>query len=119
MKLEDLERLLAAATPGPWESRDDEYGNEYWRVTTVGADPYDYARVAFDDGGAHGEHVRKCTPETRDAIVALMNAAPALLRVAKAAREMVAEGCLDPTFGIDARMIAAVEALEVDDGRRD
>lgn len=72
LNLEELETLLAAATPGPWEilystKRGD--GEEYLTVIDVNKDG-----IAWDEP-YHEMFERKDT----EAIVALRNAAPALI----------------------------------------
>jgi uncharacterized small protein (DUF1192 family) len=65
-----LGSLLAAATPGPWKT----LGHDgVWRVEGTAGE------TVFDDGSADGEYDQKCTTADRDAILALRDAAPALL----------------------------------------
>jgi hypothetical protein len=89
----DLRRLLSAAMPGPWEAITHKvYPDErpdVWVEDIVSADEHvvclghDYRGLLHDDYGAMA---------TVDAelIVAAVNALPALLDVADAARAMVA-----------------------------
>lgn len=88
--LDQLERLHAAATAGPWHvATGDEYEHvDYWQVHGPGD------QVAFDDGSAWDEYSRKCSVENRDLLVALRNAFPSLaaeLRLLRDAQAGIAE----------------------------
>jgi hypothetical protein len=74
MKIDELERLLAEASPGPWEAKRD-YSKD-WLIAGHG-------KILVDsmDSGPHGERDIRL-------IAAARNALPALLRVARAAREL-------------------------------
>lgn len=82
MTPDDLDRLLAAATPGPWHVNQ---GVATWNVTNDIKDFFGHAGLCFDDGSAGGEYGDTCSAKTRDAIVALRNLAPAFLRLWRAA----------------------------------
>ena len=88
--LDELRRLLAEATPGPWFT-------------------YEWDVWASD---AHGEEfVVYSNPHTKpdaDLIVAAVNALPALLRVAEAAQHQ------RDMSGAEPQLIAALAALEPD-----
>lgn len=76
--IDRLAALMDAATPGPLTV--ERHG--YW-VVVSGKD------VVFDDGSAGGEYSPACSPANRDALVAFWNAAPALIRLARGAMDMV------------------------------
>ena len=85
--LDELRRVLAAATPGPLVTGDAD------RATSI-----PYAGIAYtDEVFAHGSadpHTPIATyerPEDAARAVAVANALPALLAVADAARELEAE----------------------------
>lgn len=84
--LDRLEELLAAATPGPWVVDTIDDSHAFWKVVAG-------CREVFDDGSACGEYSPACSHEDRDALIALRNAAPALIRLARGAMEMV--GCAE------------------------
>ena len=75
--LDRLEALLAAATPGPWVVDTIDDSHAFWKVVAG-------CREVFDDGSACGEYSPACSHEDRDALIALRNAAPALIRLARA-----------------------------------
>lgn len=78
LDLDELARLEREATPGPWKVVD--HGN-WWSVDGLG-------RTMFDDGSAADEYNQECTTGTRDLLVALRNAAPELLRLAREAERL-------------------------------
>ena len=86
--LDKLKRLLAEAIPGPWEVEHPSEGNAYWRVVTKLKDGY---AIAFDDGSAWDEYNKECSDETRDLIVAAINALPSLLSELESLRAENAE----------------------------
>jgi Xaa-Pro aminopeptidase len=92
-----LREMYAKATPGPLRVHNDECsGNSYWVVE--GAD----GQEAFDDGSTCGRYDVACLPETRDAIVAAMNALPALLdelEALRAVRDAAERECL--RYGVE------------------
>ena len=76
--LDELDRLHAAATAGPWEVSDRV---DFWSVRAAEGE------TVFDDGSVCDEYRAQCSVPTRDAIVALHNAWPSIsarLRAAKA-----------------------------------
>lgn len=74
--LDRLAALLDAATPG--QLMVERYDHcEYWLVLCG-------SKRVFDDGSAGGEYSPACSPANRDALVAFWNAAPALIRLARA-----------------------------------
>jgi hypothetical protein len=79
MNLDELSKLEAAMTPGPWTAV--EYDGGYWKVESDGI-------TCFDDGSACGEYGDACTSANRDGLVALRNAAPALIECARLLREI-------------------------------
>lgn len=79
--IDELDRLHAAATQGEWVVC-DRVG--FWSVRTAEGE------TAFDDGGACDEYAHQCAPPTRDAIVALHNAWPAISARLRAAEAEVA-----------------------------
>lgn len=76
--IDELERLLGEATPGEWYVKPER---DWWRVVSDSGE-------VFDDGSACGEYDVECTDATRDAIVALHNAAPSLLAELRALRRV-------------------------------
>lgn len=76
--LDRLADLLAKATSEPWVVQVAECDWGFWRVV------HGHAEV-FDDGSACGEYSPACDEADRDAIIAIRNAAPALIRLARAA----------------------------------
>ena len=76
--LDRLADLLAKATSEPWVVQVAECDWGFWRVV------HGHAEV-FDDGSACGEYSPACDEADRDAIVAIRNAAPALIRLARIA----------------------------------
>ena len=75
-----LRDVLAKASPRPWRvlGRSDS-----WAVLTRDAQySWEVGATAFDDGTADGEYRSRCSPETRDAIVALVGAADRLIAAA-------------------------------------
>lgn len=104
-RIDELQRLHEAAAKGPWQVEDC---GDFWRVT-------DGVERAFDDGTACGEYGSECSIETRDAIVALHNAWPAIHRVLVAARGLMQcpkciGPCDDPT--VHAELEEALRALD-------
>ena len=77
MNLDTLTKHEAAMKPWPWVVK-DSYG--YWRVKSDKG-------TCFDDGSVGGEYWARCSPEDRDGLVALRNAAPALIECARLLRE--------------------------------
>lgn len=80
-----MDRLHAAATAGEWEVSDRV---DFWSVRAAEGE------TAFDDGSACDEYRAQCSVPTRDAIVALHNAWPAIsarLRAAEAEVEVEVE----------------------------
>lgn len=78
----EMRRLLEKATPTPWIVQKDDYWDS-WLVT---GPAYEIVPgwprkepEAFDDGTACGEYGPCCTEDTRDLIVAAVNALPAML----------------------------------------
>ena len=83
----DLDRLdaLEKDVPAmPWEVRNR---GDYWEVTfpPFGMD------TAFDDGSAGGEYGSACSIETRDFLLTLRNAYPAMAEELRRLRARVAE----------------------------
>jgi len=79
-----LRALLAKAAPVPWTVQESRTcGDEtIWVVhhaLPVSPHKWESENKAFDDGTADGEYGPRCSAETRDAIVALVNAAGSLL----------------------------------------
>ena len=79
--LSDLEAKLKAATPGPVQFKED-FGDN-WRVQN------ESGQTVFDDGSACGEYNNECSEIDRDFIIALYNAAPLLLRLARAGERAI------------------------------
>lgn len=83
-----LRRLLASATPGPWglDGPEDKFqwSNGPWTA-------YGPKGPVFDDGSAGGVHAERCTKADRDMMIALRNAAPALLDAADEVEKLRAE----------------------------
>lgn len=74
MNIEKLEAFSKAAkTPWSVQSKGD------WWVVNDSLPSSLRDPVVFDDGSAAGEYGPRCSEETRDYIVALANAAPALI----------------------------------------
>lgn len=80
-RIKALRDELAGATPGPWR------GEGAHDICSPAAKPY----IADVAGNYHFEEGGIVEESDRDAIVALMNAAPALLAVAEAALALTAE----------------------------
>jgi hypothetical protein len=97
--LDDLERLLAEATPGPWvaelvEPPEVLVGAPFWLVT--GRLPDDHEGARFVAPPVHSAEQRQFrSAENTAAIVALVNNAEALIRVARAAQKAAAGGRAD------------------------
>ena len=113
----ELRRLLADATPGPW-GVSYGYRGECWQVFETKPDgtPYLNAKSAFDDGSAGGEYGQRCTPATRDLIVAAVNALPAMLDELDAARARIKslEGCIVRNMEAAIRRIPKAGAARCD-----
>ena len=93
--LDELDRLHAAATAGPWEVSDRV---DFWSVRAAEGE------TAFDDGSVCDEYRAQCSVPTRDAIVALHNAWPAIsarLRAAEAEVERLRGLCGEAAEHID------------------
>lgn len=79
-KLKELREALEGATPGPWSAcEDDDH-----EIQSPAAKPF-IADVAGNYEWEEGGIIRRAD---RDAIVALMNAAPALIAIAEAAAKI-------------------------------
>ena len=95
MNIEKLEAFSKAAkTPWSVQSKGD------WWVVNDSLPSSFRDPIVFDDGSAAGEYGASCSEETRDYIVALANAAPALLAevrrlraIEEAAREYHEASC--------------------------
>jgi hypothetical protein len=85
--LDQLDALEKAAPVSPWiiDSRDN-----YWAVTYPPKYPLEI-NVAFDDGSACGEYGHACSDKTRDFIIALRNAYPAMAEELRRLRGLVRE----------------------------
>jgi hypothetical protein len=84
--LDRLDALHKAATPGPWEVCD--YG-DFWAVNEVTT--ISLANRVFDDGSGGGEYGPECSEDTRDFIIALRNAYPAMAEELRRLRKLVRE----------------------------
>ena len=71
--LDKLKELQAAATPGPWKVNPDG-AEEWWYTDTI-----------LGEGGAGGA-VASCTKGNAPLVVTAINALPALIEVAEAAK---------------------------------
>lgn len=78
--------LVGVLPDAPWEVFDR---GDWWRVVRPKSqkDRWDYEREVFDDGSACGKYGPSVSEATRDGIVALRNAAGALLAAAREALE--------------------------------
>ena len=110
--LDELEKLLAEATPGPWGIREEGRGRKEVLVIVSGA-------YEDEEPGICGPHSSSWPLEASDAdaIVALRNAAPTLLALARAGRRlaMVADAVQSQT--VNGRRIADAECMCVADAR--
>jgi hypothetical protein len=93
-----LDALRIAATPGPWKLID---GADHWTVDGAGVDYMGFARVAFDDGSASGEYGPQCSDETRDFILGVCNAYPAMAAEIRRLRAEVEALRLVPKWVLD------------------
>lgn len=71
--LDRLKKIIAQATPGPWAVNQD------------GAEEWWYSDTILGEGGAGGA-LASCTEGNAELIVTAINALPALLEVAEAAK---------------------------------
>lgn len=87
--LDELERLLAKATPGPWRS--DWRGTNHFEITSDAADGSYWvvlpSHACCDDTNPRWDAAGK----DLDAIAALHNAAPSLIRLARLGLEVEKE----------------------------
>ena len=91
--LDRLEALLAAATPGPWAPRGDTWIEAGTRGFDDVVAPGSVKCGEYCQGGSSRIEF---SLEDRAAVVALRNAAPALIRLARAAIALVnSEVCLE------------------------
>jgi hypothetical protein len=94
-RLDELEKLLAAATPRPWEADCAAGISQHWSV------PNGKTVIGYEETSRAYQTVCKHIWRTADieAIVALVNIAPELLAVARAASEQrVARRAANPQF---------------------
>ena len=85
--IDQLEAMRSKAAKTPWSVAQV---HRFWEVrreprNTMVDDP-----IVFDDGSAGGEYGKRCREQDRDYIVALANAAPALLAEIKRLRAIEA-----------------------------
>jgi hypothetical protein len=101
--LDRLERMLAAATPGPWEAA--KLGPSGEIPAVIQRDDGDWVPIAYFSGD-DGEGKASDFDQNQPLIVALRNSAPALIRLARAAVRLGVD------LGIhDQEFINASEAL--------
>lgn len=119
--IEELHKLLEAATPGPWVQTQEIDGIFSGRQTVIKAGSDDspafpYRRVVTVGQTRQHFHIEA---EDNVALIAAMHAAlPALLDIAEAARPLVDHVGEDPGEwdAAEERLAAALARLEGDDG---
>jgi hypothetical protein len=86
--IDKLEAMRSKAAKTPWSVA--QVGDEFWEVRREPRNTMVDEPLVFDDGSAGGEYGERCREQDRDYIVALANAAPALIAEIKRLRAIEA-----------------------------